>query len=173
MTEAGLKLPKIVHQDDHFFAGTFQNMAIAVWEDETLPTNVRLLREMVRRLGGEHPGGIGLVQVVGAHHPHIGPDARNELGVLLKASAPYIRCSTVVFEGTGFRAAAVRGLVAGLVMLSRVPFPHQVFATLEAAVDWQVAHMRTINPALGRPALTEAIEDMRARARSIRLARTA
>jgi hypothetical protein len=82
---------------------------------------------------------------------------------MLKGGAGYIRSSTVVFEETGFRAAAVRGIVASLIMLSRVPFPHRVFASVAAAMDWQLELLRAIAPDLGREELVGAIEALRSR----------
>ena len=67
--------------------------------------------------------------------------------VFLRNGAGRIRMSAVVHEGAGFRAAAVRSVVTGIAMLSKVPFPHHIFATVEQAAKWLgTTHYRDVDP---------------------------
>jgi hypothetical protein len=167
------KQPRIVHQDGHCLIATFENVGIAIWIDDTERKSVQLLGETLRRLANDYPQGVGLVQLVAEDHPPLRSETRAELNLMLRRGTGYIRCSTVIFEGTGFRAAALRGIVAGLVMLARVPFPHQVFAKVEAAADWQLAHLRPTSPQLLDTDLVGAITALRARVRAAALVQTA
>jgi hypothetical protein len=155
--------PSVVHQDEHCILGTFRNVVIAVWVTDTRIEALRILGGVLPRLGADFPGGIGLVQIVGERHPPLRAESRHELNQILKAGGSSVRCSTVVFEGQGFRAAAVRGIAAGLVMLTRVPFPHQVFGKLGPALDTQISHLPPATPSLDRAALEQAIASLRAR----------
>jgi hypothetical protein len=56
----------------------------------------------------------------------------------LTQAFPSLAAATVI-EGTGFRAAATRTAVAGLFLLSRPPFPHRVFGTLDEGTSWILA----------------------------------
>ena len=56
-------------------------------------------------------------------------------------TADYIRGSGVAFEGTGFRAAAVRSIVSGLTMLARQPYQHKVFDAVPTTMAWLVPEL--------------------------------
>jgi hypothetical protein len=157
--------PRVVYGDVHCIAGTFQNLAIVVWDNDTQTEAMRMVADMLWRLASQFPAGIGLLQVVGERHPPLRGQTRSELNRMLRAAAGYLRCSTLVFEGQGFRAAAMRGLAAGLVMLARWPFPHQVCRTLQAALDLQMAHLPPGLPDLDRAAFSRAVDILRARFR--------
>jgi hypothetical protein len=154
--------PRVVHEDAHCTAGTFQNVGIVIWRDDTEAASVRIVGQMLGRLSSQFPAGIGLMQLVGEGHPPLRAESRAELNRVLRSGATSIRCSTLVFEGQGFKAAAVRGIAAGLVMLKRVPFPHQV-VNLQTAVDMQIAHIPPGAPRFDRAELNFAIEALRAR----------
>jgi hypothetical protein len=70
-----------------------------------------------------------------------------------------IRCSAVIMEGTGFRAAAVRGVVTSLTMLARHEFPHRI-CDIEGAVRMYAKVLPdktrcTLNPGAVRAAINE------------------
>jgi hypothetical protein len=50
--------------------------------------------------------------------------------------------SVVTFEGAGFRAAAVRAVVAGISLLAKVPYPYKSFASIEDASTWVAMRTR-------------------------------
>ena len=51
-----------------------------------------------------------------------------------------IRCSAVVYEGDGFKAATLRAVVTGIAVLSRPIYPHVVFASTISAINWTARH---------------------------------
>jgi hypothetical protein len=165
--------PNVVHADEHCILGTFRNVAIAIWHNDTHIEALRILGGVLPRLAAQFPDGIGLMQIVGERHPPLRADSRGELNRMLRAASSCIRCSTVVFEGQGFRAAAVRGIAAGMVMLMRVPFPHQVFGNLSLALDTQVAHLPSGTPRLDQALLSQAITSLRERFARMHLQRSA
>lgn len=91
-------------------------------------------------------------------------DARESIAGFLRDASDYIQASGVVFEGTGFRAAAVRSVVVSLTMLARQQYPHKVFATLEETALWLE---REAGASLEQPfsahELESSIKSMRAR----------
>jgi hypothetical protein len=66
--------------------------------------------------------------------------AREALARML-AGGNDIACSAVAFEGSGFRAAFVRGVVTGLTILARHPFPNRIFAGVPEASSWLRSQM--------------------------------
>jgi hypothetical protein len=80
-----------------------------------------------------NPAGIAMLTVLepGAQMPTA--EAREALPQLFKDVASGISCSALVFEGVGFRAAAVRALTTTFNRMTAQPFPHRVFADVTEA----------------------------------------
>jgi HEAT repeat protein len=117
------------------------NVGIAVWRVYTLAPDIDAVSSLLTRLAAKHPGGVGLVQVVevGAVVPDA--DARAALARMLRDGSQFIRCAAVVYLGSGFGAAAVRGVVTGLAMLSRHEFPHEVKDSVRDAATMIARHL--------------------------------
>ncbi|MDD9942280.1 MAG: hypothetical protein OXU20_14635 [Myxococcales bacterium] len=149
-------------QDTNHIAGSYENVGIVVWHHETTPEAVTNLATMLWQLADtREEAKIGLIQIVEAKCAPLSSDARQAIGELLQSGASRIECSTVVYEGQGFRAATVRGIVTGLAMFTRTSFPHHVFATVPAAIQWHVAHLRRTNPRLSETGLVGAVAALR------------
>ncbi|MEK7705362.1 MAG: hypothetical protein AAB426_10415, partial [Myxococcota bacterium] len=69
------------------------------------------------------------------------PSAEARAAVAKGLADPQIgtRCSAVVFEGEGFRSAAVRSVVSGLTLLAKPPYEHKIFANIGEASIWLAA----------------------------------
>ena len=44
--------------------------------------------------------------------------------------------AAIVIEGAGFRAAAVRAVVAAIYLVSRSPYPHRIVESVEDGARW-------------------------------------
>jgi hypothetical protein len=111
--------------------GTWANVFVNIWRHETSNGAAKAVRAACDRFGEEHPRGVLLLTVIHDKAPAPAPAARHAIAEWLK-NGRYIRASAVVMEGQSFRAAFVRGVVTGLTLLARQPFPHQV-CTMEGA----------------------------------------
>jgi hypothetical protein len=125
---------------EHVF-GSWRNLMVAYWIKQTNPAAVLRLNTALGRLGSEFESGIGLVQVI--HEKAPAPDgiSRSALQAMLRDKSDIIACSSVVSPGVGFRAASVRALITGLVMLARPKFPHVIHATIEDTARWHAEHL--------------------------------
>jgi hypothetical protein len=132
---AGVSSPQIVHAETNYACGHFADIFVVVWRDETTLSGVRALREHFEPFARARRK-VGLINIIeeGAALP--AAEARQALARLMSDSGEHIAVSAVVFEGRGFRSAAVRGVVTGLSMLARQPYPHRVCATLSEAAEW-------------------------------------
>lgn len=118
--------------EEHYMLATFRNVAIAVWVDEMSVEAVQRADEMIDGLASEWPEGIAFVQVFGEESQRIDAPVRAALEMLLQRSRG-IHQAPVVYEGTGFRAAAIRAVVTGLLATRSFRFPHRVYARVEDA----------------------------------------
>lgn len=119
--------------DAHYVLGTWRNVAIAIWIDETTAAAALQAQYVLQRLSIAYPDGIGLLQIVGEDHPSFDAQARGALRELLRSGRDFIREAPVVYEGTGFPAASLRAVVTGLLANRGYGFPHRVYSSVNEA----------------------------------------
>jgi hypothetical protein len=115
---------------------TWDRCVGVVWKRETTPEGVDALTTTYREQASRYPSGVYLLTIVERDAPMPAPPQREALAVFLRSGGGRTRMSAVVIEGTGFRAAAVRSVVTGLAMLVRLPYPHEIFGSMEQAAKW-------------------------------------
>lgn len=120
--------------DEHVTLASWRDLVVIIWKGETRVEAIERSEEQLALLAPRFPGGLWMLTIVEEQAPAPAADARQALSGLLARAAPFVRCSSVVFEGSSFRASLVRSVVSTLVLLSRIRFPHRVFGTLEQAV---------------------------------------
>ncbi len=98
-----------------------------------------MLERMVLDQSERYPEGLGCVVIIPANAIPPPDDVRQAIKDVLTCLAPKLRCLCWVVEGSGFRAAAVRGALTGLRMFSRPTYPTNVASNMNAAVSWVLA----------------------------------
>jgi hypothetical protein len=124
---------EVAHVDDNHIVGTWRNVFLCLWRHETHAGAIRNLKPVIERVKAANPAGAAMLTVVEPKASMPTPEARDELPRLFKAVGVGIACSGLVFEGIGFRAAAVRALTTTFNLLAAQPFPHRVFAKVSEA----------------------------------------
>jgi hypothetical protein len=145
----------------NYVLATWQDLVLAVWCGETTLAGVREGQRVFDDHAGRSPKGVLLLTVVEEAAPMPDGDARAGLGRLLKSGAGRTRRSAVVYEGAGFKAATVRSVVTGITALSKPPFPHKVFATVDQAAAFLAEGETTT-----RAQISTMVTDVRARHRA-------
>jgi hypothetical protein len=113
-----------------------------VWKVETVVSAVEQLRDILHSLAASQPSKkVGVLTIIAADAPLPSTEARSALVNLFRGSAEMVVCSAVVFEGSGFRASAVRSVATGLALLARQPFPHRIFSNTRGAFEWTDSEM--------------------------------
>ena len=104
------------------------------------PPEVEVVDRAVQRLvGSAAADGYSSITVIERTLSMLMPeDARARSEALQKKWAPRMRCSAYLIEGTGFKAAAVRGLTATMNLMSKTPV--RTFADAPGASQWVAPH---------------------------------
>jgi hypothetical protein len=154
----------IVKEEQNYVLASWQQIFAVVWRHDTTREGAQALHRECREFATRHARGIGLLTIVSERAPMPPTSARQAVADFLAQGSAYIKCSVVVMEGTGFRAAAVRSVVTGLTLLAKQAYPHRVCSLPDAVVllsqTLPVATARPVDPA----ALRVAIDDLRQRA---------
>lgn len=158
MSNDARSIQVVDNTDDHAIA-VWRDVVVILWKRETTLDGVAATGRGVKAALKGSPEGAALMTIVEAGAAMPPAEARDALARQLAEHGEHIRCSAVVYEGAGFRAAAVRSVVTGLSLLAKQPFPHKVFATVNAASAW----MAGLLPQGGLPTrdLVQAISDVR------------
>jgi hypothetical protein len=131
----GSILFEVTESDSHHALGATRGLVIAVWRRETRLDALDKLSALIAERA-EQDSSLALLQVVESNAVPPESAVRAALSALLRRHDQQLSCSAVVFEGEGFRAAALRGVVTAIGLLSRPRFPHEVFATPLAGIQW-------------------------------------
>jgi hypothetical protein len=151
----------IVEIEEHHVLATFRNVAIAVWVDQTRVDAVQRAQQIIERLAADWSDDIAFLQVFGEDVQHVDAPARTALMTLLAAGSGSIRDAPVVYEGTGFRAAAIRAIVTGLLTQRGYGFSHRVYSRVEDAALSIARTMEKREPTRHARELCEALERIR------------
>lgn len=129
------QLTKLSSSADYTSA-RYHDLVLQLWHRDTTLEGVASLRAAIDKVAAESPQGLRLLVVVepGASMPPA--ESRAGIAAFMRDYAKSIRATSLAFEGSGFRAASVRAVVAGLNVVANHPFPYKVFATIGEALWW-------------------------------------
>jgi len=154
---------QLVDIDEDHVKGIASNMLYLVWRFETRPSAFRGVLQLARELGARFREGIGVCHVVEVEAFRPNAETR-ELFLRLWPEAP-VKHYSVIHEGTGFKAASVRAIVAHTHARACRNCAHAVHRTVRDAAHWhahQQARLGINNPP---SAIAHVITSMRARHR--------
>jgi len=117
---------QLVRKHSDYALAHWQQIFAVIWRRETTVEGADDLRASCTAFARTQPRGIGLLTVVESGAPMPPAPARRAIADFLASGSTFIKCSAVVFEGSGFRAAAVRSVVTGLTLMARQAYPHKV-----------------------------------------------
>jgi hypothetical protein len=126
---------RLIASTDDFQTWVGDWLVAQVWTRETTLAGVDELRRAVDERVAAHRKIFVLIVTDKTCRPPSW-EARDRIAQVMRQHKDTIEACALVFEGTGLAAATIRGVVAGLNMLARHPFPYRVFATLPDALDW-------------------------------------
>jgi hypothetical protein len=128
----------IIKADKDHCCAIWKNILIFVWRGATKPEIVDEHRRYVENHVAKARGPLSIFVIT---EPQVEiPDSvtREKLAALMLAAAPVGRGAALVYEGSGFRGAAVRGIATVLNALARQPYPYKSFGTVEEGANWLV-----------------------------------
>jgi hypothetical protein len=128
----GIDSWQLVARTPDYALAHWRQVFIVIWRNETTLEGAEHLHSACTGFASTQPGGIGLLTIVESGAPLPPAAARDFIASFLASGSKFIKCSAVVFEGSGFRAAAVRSVVTGLTLMARQAYPHKVCSLEDA-----------------------------------------
>jgi hypothetical protein len=131
----------VTAHDGGFALATAGSVFINVWREPSTMAQLELLREHEQALVEHEAGGAIMVMTVLLPSSYmLGTRERKEVDSLARQFAPSTRAHAYVIEGSGFRTAAVRALIAGINLITRTGQMTKVFEDAVHAAAWLEQH---------------------------------
>jgi hypothetical protein len=129
---------RLIHQDEAIAIGAQGNVLYIVWLGAIEPAGVDRLSAASKDLARAHPAGIVHLNLIatGIGLTALDDEARRRIGALLEDPASGLVASAIAYTETGFLAATVRGVLAGLALLARGGPKLRFFGELHEAETW-------------------------------------
>lgn len=109
----------------------YEGILLQLWRTATTADGVRLVRKTLKDFAQQIRFTVVVIED-GATTP--GSEARAELQALAAELVP--RFAAVVYEGDGFRAAAVRAVITSILLFTRQALPVKIFSSTASATEW-------------------------------------
>jgi hypothetical protein len=135
------------------------NAFISIWKEPSTLERLARVREVEQALVDRSPSGIIVLTVLIDSPSAIRAGEPEAASKLAKHFAATTRAHAYSIEGTGFRAAALRAVIAGVNIITRTGHPTKVFDETSAAIRWLAPY----GNALTATALEAAVAEARAR----------
>jgi len=124
-------------EDPEFSLATFQNSLLWCFRGEVTLPRVQAALPIHENLRKKFPKGFAVVTIIGDNVPlSMSPEARDLSAKITKDFMPNYCGVCEVVLGSGFRAAAVRSITAGIRLLARSTCPAKVFGDATACSNW-------------------------------------
>src|SRR5689334_22983112 len=128
--------PEIVSLGPDHAIAVWKVFLLQIWRTGTPLEAAHKVRAAAKQLAAKRLGALATVVVVEPAASMPDADARKEIAGMVDDQAKRMVAAALVHEGRGFRAAAVRAVMTGMMSMARHPFPHEVVATVTEACTW-------------------------------------
>jgi hypothetical protein len=128
--------PEIVCDDDDAIIATWRGHVLALWHGASTVAAAERLERVALDCTRKNPGRVAYLALINASVPLPDAGARAVYARLGRQLGTSIACISVVLEGRGFVASAMRAAVTGIGLAARISFPLACFAELDEAASW-------------------------------------
>jgi hypothetical protein len=122
--------------DEDIGIGTAKDVFVVVWRERTTLETVARACSEFQSYANSWGRELAMMVVVEEHAKMPDPGAREAIASFLATASDKLVIAALVYEGQGFVAASIRGVVIGLTLLARQPYPYRVFASVGEAAQW-------------------------------------
>ncbi|MEC7519785.1 MAG: hypothetical protein VYE22_07965 [Myxococcota bacterium] len=137
---------EVIDMGAGYALGLHGPVLIQLWEDGTPDEGAVGALAAAKSLAGRGHAATGSLVVVAEHASLPSAEARQHLSQLPSELGKGVGVA-LVREGEGFRSAAVRAVMTGIMMFSRDPVPHQILSTVGEGAAWLRDRMPGLDPA--------------------------
>jgi hypothetical protein len=116
--------------------GSIGPVGFAIWRSKPTRELFEVQRRELAALVANDPGNVAFLCVVEANAEPPDQEVRDASSSMISAHGKNLRACACVIEGSGFRAAITRTVLAGIALVARNKTPTRFFETVPVAADW-------------------------------------
>jgi hypothetical protein len=150
----------ILYADERLALATCSGVFLSVLR---LPLNLQgaiHLRREAKTFNDRSAGRSGSLAIIEATASANPPsDVREHTAAMTRENK--IIAAAITLEGSGFRPAAIRTMIAGLYLVARKEYPHKIFERASDAAEWLAPLMSKSGVQTGSAELYAAVEELR------------
>jgi hypothetical protein len=113
--------------------GSSESLLVVVWRGATTRDGAIICRDALLQNCAGRGCDFALMLIVEPQAQLPDNRTRELLATTMREANQWVQVSSLVFEGSGFMAAGIRGIVTGITLLARQHFPHRVFENVHDA----------------------------------------
>jgi hypothetical protein len=126
----------VIESNSDYTVGTMPGAVFHLWRGNGMSSGVRVITDALAKVHAEDSGlPMVLFGVLQPDVPIPDDESRRNMVDAMRNTVG-LRASVMVFEGHGFKASAIRAIVSGFGLLARVPYPHDVCASVPLGARW-------------------------------------
>jgi len=123
---------EILAEDEGFLFGKLDNLGLIIWRGHTTTARIQRIVDGFARF----EGGFGLLSIIGPRCNPPGPEARNAFDQAMRDYRDSLLAIATVVHTEGMFGGLSRVIARTLSIISRTPYPHNVYASVDEAAHW-------------------------------------
>lgn len=125
---------EVLEHDTGFLYGRIHNLGVIIWYQTPTIARFERVAERFSEFDGEH--GFAVLTVVRPECTPVGADVREVFDRALKANRDSILGTATVIQMEGVLGGLSRAIARTMSVISRVPYPNNVYANVSDAAQW-------------------------------------
>lgn len=125
---------EILAEDEGFLFGKLDNLGLIIWHGTPSIARIQRIVDGFARFDSKH--GFGLLSIIGPRCNPPGPEARNAFDQAMRDYRDRLLGIATVVHTEGMFGGLSRVIARTLSIISRTPYPHNVYASLDEAAHW-------------------------------------
>jgi hypothetical protein len=155
---------RMLHSDSDLSIGCANDLFIILFTDRTTVQGVQCIANAFEEYSKGRSGcDVAVITIIERRAKMPSPGSREALAQVLKDISSHVMISGVAFEGDGFVAASIRGVVVGLTLMARQPYPHRVLKNVFEVSRWIESEYGSIGKRFNGRAIERAVSTFRDR----------
>jgi hypothetical protein len=143
---ADMILPTVRARTPAVLVASWSNACIAQVRGTLSLPDVKAVGAVYEKLATEQKEGFVSVIVVGESVGLPADEARQAVTKVMSGMQDRILAMVGILEAAGFKAAALRSIMAVMSMVSRAPYPRKIAGSIGEAAPWIADHVRPSAP---------------------------
>lgn len=149
---------EILDEDEGFLFGKLDNLGLIIWRGN--PTTARVQRIVSAFPRFEGPNGFGLLSIIGPQVPPPSAEIRTMMDQAMRAYRDSLLGIATVVKTEGVFGGLSRAIARTLSIVSRTPYPQNVYSSVDDAAHWLSSVMaRPPSPELAPATILAAIAE--------------